>query len=213
MDHYLLDKWNDRHVYFLQRQTSLNLLKSLFQGMEDNMGTKKRLGDMLIDASLIKEEELDKALKLQVGGNRRLGYLLIKMGIITEEQLQSVPDIGPVVATYINAFFAQAHNIEVIEQLTGPDGLRLIEAEAQAASAANHLFADKTFVVTGALASMTRDQAKDRIRELGGRAAGSVSKKTDYLVYGDAPGSKFDKAQALGVTLLTEEDFISLINN
>jgi DNA ligase (NAD+) len=130
-----------------------------------------------------------------------------------EEQLQSVPDIGPVVATYINAFFAQAHNIEVIEQLTGPDGLRLIEAEAQAASAANHLFADKTFVVTGALASMTRDQAKDRIRELGGRAAGSVSKKTDYLVYGDAPGSKFDKAQALGVTLLTEEDFISLINN
>jgi DNA ligase (NAD+) len=130
-----------------------------------------------------------------------------------EEQLQSVPDIGPVVATYINAFFAQAHNIEVIEQLTGPDGLRLIESEAQAAATEDLSFAGKTFVVTGALASMTRDQAKERIRELGGRAAGSVSKQTDYLVYGDAPGSKFDKAQALGVTLLTEEDFISLINS
>ncbi|HID03727.1 MAG TPA: hypothetical protein EYP18_11050, partial [Desulfobacterales bacterium] len=58
--------------------------------MENNMATRKRLGDMLIDAGLIKEEELDKALKLQVGGNRRLGYLLIKLSFITEEQLQSV---------------------------------------------------------------------------------------------------------------------------
>jgi len=71
----------------------------------------------------------------------------------------------------------------------------------------------KTFVVTGSLQSMTRDEAKQRIRRLGGKAAASVSQKTDYLVHGEAPGSKFHKAQKLGVSLLDEKAFLAILGS
>jgi DNA ligase (NAD+) len=127
------------------------------------------------------------------------------------EGLQTVPDIGPVVAAYIAAFFSQEDNLEVIAHLTGVGGLRLQESKPAISDPAGLLLAGKTFVVTGTLESMTRDGAKDRIRQLGGKVTGSVSKKTDFVVHGDAPGSKFDKAEKLDVSLLDEAAFLKLL--
>ncbi|MCP4929274.1 MAG: NAD-dependent DNA ligase LigA [Gammaproteobacteria bacterium] len=127
------------------------------------------------------------------------------------ESLQAVPDIGPVVAAYIGAFFSQEHNLEVIAQLTGVGGLRLQETSPAISDPAELLLTGKTFVVTGTLQSMTRDGAKDRIRQLGGKITASVSKNTNFVVHGDAPGSKFAKAQKLGISLLDEAAFLKLL--
>ena len=122
--------------------------------------------------------------------------------------LQQVPDVGPVVAASIARFFAEPHNIEVIEQLraagmTWPEGAPSVVASSP--------IAGKTFVLTGALPTLTRDEAKDMIEALGGKVAGSVSKKTDYVVAGAEAGSKLDKAQALGVSILDEKQFRELV--
>ena len=126
------------------------------------------------------------------------------------ERLQQVRDVGPVVAASIVRFFAEPHNVEVIEQLraggvTWPEG----ESEAIVTSP----IAGKTFVLTGTLPTLTRDEAKDMIEALGGKVAGSVSKKTDYVVAGAEAGSKLDKAQQLGVNILDETQFRELISS
>ena len=126
------------------------------------------------------------------------------------DSLQQVPDVGPVVAASILRFFAEPHNIEVIEQLRAA-GVNWPEGESVAA--ANSPLAGKTFVLTGALPTLTRDEAKDMIEALGGKVAGSVSKKTDYVVAGAEAGSKLDKAQALGLTILDETQFRELISS
>jgi DNA ligase (NAD+) len=124
------------------------------------------------------------------------------------DALQQVPDVGPVVAASISRFFAEAHNIEVIEQLRAA-GVNWPEGES--AAVVNSPIAGKTFVLTGALPTLTRDEAKDMIEALGGKVAGSVSKRTDYVVAGAEAGSKLDKAQALGVSILDERQFRELI--
>ena len=126
------------------------------------------------------------------------------------ERLQQVRDVGPVVAASIVRFFAEPHNVEVIEQLraggvTWPEG----ESEAIVTSP----IAGKTFVLTGTLPTLTRDEAKDMIEALGGKVAGSVSKRTDYVVAGAEAGSKLDKAQQLGVNILDETQFRELISS
>jgi len=124
------------------------------------------------------------------------------------EGLQQVPDVGPIVAASIARFFAEPHNIEVIEQLRAA-GVNWPEGESVAV--VNSPIAGKTFVLTGTLPTLTRDEAKDMIEALGGKVAGSVSKKTDYVVAGAEAGSKLDKAQALGVTILDETQFRELL--
>ncbi|OHC64813.1 MAG: DNA ligase (NAD(+)) LigA [Rhodocyclales bacterium GWA2_65_20] len=126
------------------------------------------------------------------------------------DRLQQVPDVGPVVAASIARFFAESHNIEVIEQLRAA-GVNWPEGAPSAI--ANSLIAGKTFVLTGTLPTLTRDEAKDMIEVLGGKVAGSVSKKTDYVVAGAEAGSKLDKAQALGVSILDETQFRELISS
>jgi DNA ligase (NAD+) len=123
------------------------------------------------------------------------------------EQLLEVRDVGPVVAESIAAFMRERHNREVVERLARV--LRLRESEpAKAASAGP--FAGKIVVLTGTLAAMSRDEAKERIEALGGKVTGSVSKKTDYVVAGEEAGSKLDKARELGVQVLDEEQFLKL---
>ncbi|MDP2134058.1 MAG: NAD-dependent DNA ligase LigA [Sulfuritalea sp.] len=126
------------------------------------------------------------------------------------EQLQQVPDVGPVVAASIARFFGEPHNVEVIEQLRAA-GVNWSEGESSAV--VNSPIAGKTFVLTGALPTLTRDEAKDMIEALGGKVAGSVSKKTDYVVAGAEAGSKLDKAQALGISILDETQFRELISS
>ena len=124
------------------------------------------------------------------------------------DRLQQVPDVGPVVAASIVRFFAEPHNVEVIEQLRA-GGVHWPEGESVAV--VNSPIAGKTFVLTGTLPTLSRDEAKDMIEALGGKVAGSVSTKTDYVVAGAEAGSKLDKAQALGVSILDEMRFRELL--
>ncbi len=127
----------------------------------------------------------------------------------TEEQIQEVPDIGPVVAAHVSHFMQQPHNREVIQQLRAA-GVEW-PVQVRRAGAAEGPLAGKTFVLTGTLDSMSRDQASDRITALGGKVAGSVSKKTHYVVAGAEAGSKLKKAQELGVEVLDEAEFLRLL--
>jgi DNA ligase (NAD+) len=124
-----------------------------------------------------------------------------------ESDLVAVPDVGPVVAQSIAHFFSQPHNLEVIQ------GLREVGVrwEVVAGTLDDAPLTGRTFVLTGALESLTRDEAKERIEALGGRVTSSVSKKTDYVVAGADPGSKLDKAESLGVAVLDEVGFQRLL--
>jgi DNA ligase (NAD+) len=124
------------------------------------------------------------------------------------ERLQQVRDVGPVVAQCMADFLAQAHNREVIEQLRAA-GVQWAEHEVQAATTLP--FAGQTFVLTGTLVNLSRDAAKEKLEALGAKVSGSVSKKTHYVVAGAEAGSKLDKAQELGVTVLDEQQFIALL--
>jgi len=127
------------------------------------------------------------------------------------EQLLEVRDVGPIVAQSIRTFFEQPHNREVVEQLRAA-GIRWDEHEGAArADAAALPLAGKTLVLTGTLPTLSREQAKEIIEAAGGKVAGSVSKKTHYVVAGEEAGSKLDKARELGITVLDEDGLKSLI--
>lgn len=123
-----------------------------------------------------------------------------------EAALEQIPGIGPVAAKHIVAFFRQPHNLKVIERLRRAGVHWESPPERKPAP-----LAGKTFVFTGTLASMTRDEAKARLEALGAKATESISKKTDYVIAGRAPGSKLNKARRLGVAILDEEQFLELL--
>jgi DNA ligase (NAD+) len=127
----------------------------------------------------------------------------------TEEQIRETPDVGPVVAAHIRHFFDQAHNREVIAALRA-HGVRWPDVPRKSALTEGRL-SGKTFVLTGTLDSMSREEASERIAALGGKVSGSVSKKTSYVVVGAEPGSKLKKAQELGVEILDEKAFLALL--
>ncbi len=119
----------------------------------------------------------------------------------TEEQLLTVRDVGPIVAKSLRTFFDQQHNREVVEQLRA---CGVTWTEAEPAAVAPQPLSGKTFVITGTLSTLSRDEAKDRLEAAGAKVAGSVSKKTDYLLAGTDAGSKLDKARELGVVVINE---------
>ena len=127
----------------------------------------------------------------------------------SEAELLEVADIGPVVAHSIRTFFEQPHNREVVEQLRA---LGVSWTEGPPAARQVLPLSGKTLVITGTLPTLSRDEAKDRIEAAGGKVAGSVSKKTDYLVAGSEAGSKLAKAQELGVPILDEAQLLVLLN-
>ena len=122
------------------------------------------------------------------------------------EDLLTVKDVGPVVADSIVSFMEEAHNREVIEQLLA-SGMQL-SVEKKVISAA---VVGKTFVLTGTFPSLSRDQAKDLLEKAGAKVAGSVSKKTDYVVAGTDAGSKLSKAEELGITVIDEQKLLMLL--
>jgi DNA ligase (NAD+) len=125
------------------------------------------------------------------------------------EQLQAVADVGPIVAQSLRTFFDQPHNREVVEQLRA---CGLTWAEGEPAEQTPKPLLGKTFVITGTLPTLSRDQAKDMLEAAGAKVAGSVSKKTDYLLAGAEAGSKLDKARELGVAVIDEAACVSLCN-
>ena len=119
----------------------------------------------------------------------------------------SIPDIGDIVANDIIDFFSDAHIASQVDRLLEL-GVKPREPKAKTTAA----FVDgKTFVVTGTLSRMGRKEIEDLITSLGGKASGSVSKKTDYVIAGENAGSKLDKANQLGVKVLSEDEFFSAI--
>ena len=124
------------------------------------------------------------------------------------ERLQLVRDVGPVVARSMVDFFTEAHNINVIEQLRS---LGVCWEEHDPEPDKQGVLTGKIFVLTGTLASRSREQAKEELQALGAKVSGSVSKKTDYVVAGLESGSKLDRARELGVRVLNEDEFLLLI--
>jgi DNA ligase (NAD+) len=125
-----------------------------------------------------------------------------------EERLQQVRDVGPVVAQSIVEFFAEPHNREVVAQLLG-SGMHWPEHEAEVTEVLP--LSGQTFVLTGTLGGMSREEAKEQLENLGAKVSGSVSKKTNYVVAGAEAGSKLDKARELGVAVLDEQQFLQLL--
>jgi len=122
------------------------------------------------------------------------------------EELQEVQDVGPSVSTSIREFFDEPRNRELVKRLEAYGltfkGVKRVRGTA---------LAGKTFVITGTLEKYSRDEAKRLIEDAGGKVSGSVSKKTDYVVAGDDPGSKLDKARELGVKVVGEKEMEELL--
>lgn len=125
-----------------------------------------------------------------------------------EDVLQQIQDIGPVVAKHITHFFAQPHNQQVIEQL-----LNEIDIQLPVVSKGKQVLAGKTFVITGTLSGMTRDEARELLQAAGAKVSGSVSAKTDYLLAGEKAGSKLAKAEKLGVEVINEAGLKELLGS
>ena len=148
---------------------------------------------------------------LHVGGEtaedlaEHFGTLDRSMGA-SEEDIGRVPNIGPVVAKSFYQFFREKENIRFIGKLLR-NGVEVVPAKRKAPGK----LTGKTFVITGTLDSMSREEAKERIKNLGGEVNESVSKKTSYVVVGAEPGSKFDKAKELGVKTLDEKEFLKIL--
>jgi DNA ligase (NAD+) len=129
---------------------------------------------------------------------------------LSAEELAALNEVGPIVAESIYDFFHQERNLEELHRLEDA-GLQF-KQEVQARTAiADTPFSGKTVVLTGTLTKFTRDQAAEEIQQRGGRVTGSVSKSTDYVVVGESPGSKRDKAEKLGVRILDEAEFVKML--
>ena len=121
-----------------------------------------------------------------------------------EEELTAIPDIGSIIAKSLTSYFNDNHNRGIIEELKD---LGLNTTYLGQKVEENELFSGKSFVLTGTLTMYTRDEAKEKIESLGGKTVDSVSKKTSVVIVGDTPGSKYRKAQELGIEIWTEEEF------
>ena len=128
----------------------------------------------------------------------------------TYDELVEIPDIGPIIAKNIVDYFNNDDNIKIIEELKDLGlNMEYIGEELNP----NEAFLDKSFVLTGTLTKLTRDEAKVLIENRGGKTVGSVSKKTYAVIVGDSPGSKYDKAKELNIPIWTEDDFLEKINS
>jgi DNA ligase (NAD+) len=160
-------------------------------------------------------EEMANELAKQI--SRKLNYKSPQIKIsqiiqviseLNQENLEKIQDVGPIVAKSIYGWFREKHNLELLGKLE-KNGVFIKKQESKKTTKQNLL--GKSFVLTGGLDSLTRDEAKAKIRELGGDISSSVSKNTDYVVAGVEPGSKHEKARKLGINIINEEEFIKII--
>ena len=178
----------------------------------------ERLGDKSIDNLLgsiekSKEKPFHKvlfALGIRYVGSGAAKKLADHFGSIealiaaSAEEIEQVYEIGESISSSVRKFFSDEHNIHNIMKLK-EHGLKF---ESQIVVSRNSFFDNRVFVITGTLSSLSREDASEKIMKLGGKVTSSVSKKTDYLIMGENPGSKFKKAESLGVKILTEEEFL-----
>jgi DNA ligase (NAD+) len=212
----------------IEQLVSMGRIKTpadLYQLSKEELAEMERMGEKSAE-NLIKSVEQSKstslsrflfALGIREVGEATATALASHFGKLpsimsaTEDELVAVPDVGPIVASRIRHFFDEQHNLEVI-QLLQDLGITWPDSEPQVIAQDGPLFG-KTFVLTGTLSNMTRDEAKGLIQERGGKVTGSVSKKTDFVVFGENPGSKLSKAQKLEVATLDEQAFAALLTS
>ncbi|MCJ8298200.1 MAG: NAD-dependent DNA ligase LigA [Pseudomonadales bacterium] len=217
-----IDGLGEKLIDTLVSKEMVTKFDDIYYLSKTNLMRLERMGDKSVDKLLAtiertKHTSLEKfiyALGIREVGEaparnlaREFGYLarIIDADV---ERLEQVADVGPIVAKHIVSFFAQPHNLEVIDNLrsagvTWPEAEPVVEDEL--------LLAGKVYVLTGTLEQMGRSEAKAYLQELGAKVSGSVSKKTDCLVAGAAAGSKLKKAQDLEIEVLTEQQFVDFL--
>ena len=130
-----------------------------------------------------------------------------KLIVATYEELRMIDDVGEITADTIYEFFRQEQTIDLINKLKQAN----VNMKAESQENENGKFAGKTFVLTGSLEHYSREEASEIIEKMGGKTSSSVSKKTDYVLAGEDAGSKLKKAQELGITIISEEEFITML--
>ena len=217
-----IDGLGDKLVEQLVDEGLIQTPADLFKLTELDVSTMERMGKKSAD-NLIKGLQIAKdttlakfvyALGIREVGETTAANLAIHfltfdaIKSANEEQLQQVPDVGAIVAKNIVSFFSQSHNVDVVDDLDAIMSWPDIEVKSD-----DELpLKDQTFVLTGTLSQMGRNDAKAALQALGAKVSGSVSAKTNYLVAGEKSGSKLAKAQDLGVRVLTEDEMLTLIN-
>lgn len=218
-----IDGMGDKLVDMLVERGLVETPAELFSLAHEQLAGLPRMGDKSADnvlAALEKCKATTLARFIYALGIREVGEATAhslaahfgdfdSMAAATEEELQQVEDVGPVVAAHIVHFFRQQSNRAVIDALRKA-GIHW--PDESVAVGGSQKLAGNTYVVTGTLSSMTRDEAKKKLMALGAKVAGSVSKKTTALIAGEKAGSKLSKAESLGVTVLDEDAFRELIS-
>ena len=219
-----IDTLGDKKVEFFHKQGFLNTIEDIYclkehrQERIDLEGLKEKSVDKLLDA--IEDSKQNPLEDLIYGlGIRQVGKKAAKvlakhflsmdaLMAANEEELVAIKDIGQITAESITAFFHEPKNMELIAHLKGY-GLRM---DTEAEQIQESSFSGKTIVLTGTLTQMTRNDAKALLESLGANVSGSVSKKTDLVIYGEAAGSKLTKANSLGVMTMDEDTFMKEVN-
>ena len=218
-----IDTLGDKKVEFFHKQGFLNTIEDIYclkehrQELIDLEGFKEKSVDKLLDA--IEDSKQNPLEDLIYGlGIRQVGKKAAKvlakhflsmdaLMAANEEELVAIKDIGQITAECITAFFHEPKNMELIAHLKGY-GLRM---DTEAEQIQESSFSGKTIVLTGTLTQMTRNDAKALLESLGANVSGSVSKKTDLVIYGEASGSKLTKANSLGVMTMDEDTFMKAV--
>ena len=217
-----IDGLGDKLIEQLVEKKLINNVADLYTLKLDQLTELERMAEksaMNIISALndTKETTLDRfiyALGIREVGDATARSLASHFGDLSaiqsarQETLEDVTDIGPIVASHIVTFFLQDHNQEIINDLLTA-GVHWPDVEIKT----DQPLRGKNFVITGTLETMKRDEAKQRLLELGAKVSGSVSKKTDYVIAGSDPGSKAEKARRLEVEILDESTFLTLINS
>jgi DNA ligase (NAD+) len=202
------------------RKPLIHTIADLYRLKREQLISLERVGEKTADALLAEIERSKNAglarvllgLGIRFVGERTGQLLAQRFGSMkalreaSADELEAVNEVGPKVAQAIVEFFAIEKNLQLIDDLESL-GLKMTAEKKVIGTALEGL----TFVLTGTLPTLTRDEAKEKIEAAGGKVSGSVSKKTDYVVAGDEAGSKLDKAQALGVKVLDEPALLELL--
>ena len=216
-----IDGLGDKIVDQLVDKGLVKDVADLYALKEDEVAGLERMAEksaqnLLEEIEASKKNSLERliyALGIQFVGERT-GQLLAEhfssleeLAAATEEQLEEVPEVGPKVAASIVEFFSEAANRHLIKKLNKVG----VHPTAEKRVVKSQKLAGKSFVFTGGLTNRSREEAGELVQQHGGKVSGSVSKKTDYVVVGTDPGSKYDKAKELGVTILTEAEYEKLL--
>lgn len=216
-----IDGLGDKLVEQLNKEALIKTIADLYELKLEDIADLDRMGEKsaqnLLEA-LEKSKHTTLAKFIYSLGIREVGEAtsqalanyfgnLDKLRQADKAQLEAVEDVGPIVAGHIVSFFKEPHNQEVIQSLINA-GVHWDDVEV---TQSDHDYAGKTFVITGTLDSMSRDEAKEKLQAIGAKVTGSVSKKTDFLVAGENAGSKLDKANELGIDVFSESEFLQIL--